>query len=303
MSPPTAVKATIISDHPQTYEDEHVHAVYDEIAPHFSSTRYKPWPIIARFIASLPTGWVGLDSGTGNGKYLPLPLNRPGDIWTIGVDRSRNLLSIARKAGEGDVTREVVWGDVLGRPWRDGAFDYAISIATIHHLSTAERRKAAVQRIIQSISPSHGRALIYVWAIEQDDLSKRSIPSDQTAALTDSTGQDVFVPWVLTSPAPKVGPKVKPRRRKQNQQLETPTPETSQEDVARESQQRVFNRYYHMFAKGELTALVHDAARGLALEVGPEPVGSEEKRRGLHIVEDGWERSNYYVEFKCWECT
>ena len=131
----------------------------------------QPWPIIARFIASLSTGWIGLDSGTGNGKYLPLPLERPGAIWTIGLDRSRNLLEIARKAGEGDVTREVVWGNVLDYPWRDGAFvramwlsnshfilmlfglqDYAISIATIHHLSTVARRKVAVQvcsRMIQ----------------------------------------------------------------------------------------------------------------------------------------------------------
>lgn len=36
------VKPTQVSvDDPQTYEDVHVHAVYDEIAPHFSNTRYK----------------------------------------------------------------------------------------------------------------------------------------------------------------------------------------------------------------------------------------------------------------------
>ena len=65
---------------------------------------------------------MGLDSGTGNGKYLPLPLDRPGSVWTIGLDRSRNLLQIARTAGGNGTIREVVWGDVLGRPWRDGAF-------------------------------------------------------------------------------------------------------------------------------------------------------------------------------------
>lgn len=37
-----AVTATVVDDaDPQNYENEHVHAVYDEIAPHFSSTRYK----------------------------------------------------------------------------------------------------------------------------------------------------------------------------------------------------------------------------------------------------------------------
>ena len=68
------------------------------------------------------TGWIGLDSGTGNGKYLPLPLDRPGDIWTIGLDRSRNLLEIARKAGRSDFTREVLVGNVLDNPWRPAVF-------------------------------------------------------------------------------------------------------------------------------------------------------------------------------------
>lgn len=30
-----------VTEDPQAYEDTHVHAVYDQIAPHFSSTRYK----------------------------------------------------------------------------------------------------------------------------------------------------------------------------------------------------------------------------------------------------------------------
>lgn len=132
-----------------------------------SRSVWQPWPIIAAFLASLPTGFVGVDLGTGNGKYLPLPLERPGNVWTVGLDRSRNLLQIAKHAGERE--REVVWGDVLDGPWRAGAFvstllishvpsrvlrlrshstflqDYAISIATIHHLATPERRRAAVK--------------------------------------------------------------------------------------------------------------------------------------------------------------
>lgn len=144
---PKTVKTVQITDDPQTHEAQHVHEIYDQIASHFSSTRYKvskhppitlmalieymfsekPWPIIAQFISTLPTGSVGLDSGTGNGKYLPLPHDRPpGSIWTIGLDRSRNLLEIARSAGEDPQarkgTREVVWGDVTDNGWREGAF-------------------------------------------------------------------------------------------------------------------------------------------------------------------------------------
>ncbi|KAI0341573.1 S-adenosyl-L-methionine-dependent methyltransferase [Trametopsis cervina] len=281
-----AVTATVVDGaDPQNYEDEHVHAVYDQIAPHFSSTRYKPWPIIAQFLSSLPTGWVGLDSGTGNGKYLPLPSDRPGSVWTVGLDRSRNLLKIAQTAGGNGILREVVWGDVLGRSWRDGAFDYAISIATIHHLATWERRKAAVQILIQAVSPSHGRALIYVWAIEQDDLSKRNIPQGEPSHIG---GQDVFVPWVVAQGQLKQKPSSgdPPLEAPKKAQDNSPSP--------------VFKRYYHMFAKGELTQLVQEAATDMALAVGPDT--GEKAGSGIEIVQDGWERSNYYVELRRWEC-
>ncbi|KAH9901001.1 S-adenosyl-L-methionine-dependent methyltransferase [Cubamyces lactineus] len=303
------VKATTVSaGDPQAYEDAHVHAVYDEIAPHFSSTRYKPWPIIAAFLSSLPPGAVGVDLGTGNGKYLPLPADRPGSVWTVGLDRSRNLLEIARRAG--GALREVVWGDVLGRPWRIGAFDYAISIATIHHLATPARRKAAVKRLLECISPSHGRALIYVWAIEQDELSKRSIPVDAGSPLPPQPdargtpspspsaeggkGQDVFVPWVLAQPQE---PKPKGRRKGklgERSAGEATPPSEAQSDA---TTPKVFDRYYHMFAKGELNELVTEAAVEMGLRVGEPGLAGE----GVQIVQDGWERSNYYVELRRWK--
>lgn len=278
---PKAVAAAVVDEDPQTYEDKNVHAIYDEIASHFSSTRYKPWPIISAFMSSISTGWIGLDAGTGNGKYLPLPLDRPNDIFTIGLDRSINLLQIARNAGESGVRREVVWGDVLGHGWRPGVFDYAISIATIHHLATHERRRHAVKKLLESVSPQHGRILIYVWAIEQDELSKRQIPTGND----DSTqkGKDVVVPWVLAEP-------IGPAQRGGSEVL---------------GEQRVFHRYYHMFAKGELSGLVHDAATDLSMYVGEQSTLTELNQshpaRGVEIVQDSWERSNYYVELRCWK--
>ncbi|KAJ7582868.1 S-adenosyl-L-methionine-dependent methyltransferase [Mycena floridula] len=255
-----AVKtAPVVDENPQSYEETHVHKVYDEIAAHFSSTRYKPWPIIAQFLSDLPTGWVGIDSGCGNGKYLPLPTGRPGALWTVGLDRSRNLLQIARNAGE--VIREVIWGDVLDHCWREGAFDYAISIATIHHLATSERRKLAIQRLLQAVSKTHGRVLVYVWAVEQDELSKRAIPSTATA-----DGQDVFIPWVL-----------------------------SKADI---EEPQVLNRYYHMFSHGELGRIASEAAAELGLHIGP--ANDWSPGTGVEIVQAGWERSNYFVELRRW---
>lgn len=80
----------------------------------------QPWPVVSAFLSSIPAGWVGMDSGTGNGKYLPVPVDRPGEIWTIGLDRSANLLKFARCAG--GTNREVVLGDALYSCGRSGAF-------------------------------------------------------------------------------------------------------------------------------------------------------------------------------------
>ena len=116
------------------------------------------------------------------------------------------------------------------------------------------------------MSASHGRILIYVWAIEQDQLSKRSIPEAENSVVS---GTDVFVPWVLST------------------------------DSGDERSQ-VFQRYYHMFSDGELQNLVRDAAGELGLCVGnrEDAFGRES---GVQIVQNGWERSNYYIELWRWK--
>ncbi|GIZ36655.1 hypothetical protein CKM354_000012400 [Cercospora kikuchii] len=166
------------NQHGESYEEEHVHTVYEQIASHFSSTRYKPWPIIERFLKSLPSGSIGLDIGCGNGKYLAV---NP-EIFIIGSDRSANLISIARQ----HQPHSVCISDILSLPHQPKYFDFAISIAVIHHLSTPERRIEAVQAILETLRPG-GQALLYCWALEQDG-SRRG--------WKEGMDQDVMVPWV-----------------------------------------------------------------------------------------------------------
>jgi tRNA (uracil-5-)-methyltransferase TRM9 len=76
----------------EAYEEKNVHEVYQQIANHFSATRYKvsppaytshviawqynsvdnwqPWPVVERFLLEQKPGTIGLDVGCGNGKYL-----------------------------------------------------------------------------------------------------------------------------------------------------------------------------------------------------------------------------------------
>ena len=95
----------------EAYEQQNVHEVYQQIADHFSSTRYKvcrvylcgyrllrqphlvlrltnklnvqPWPIVERFLKDLAPGAIGLDVGCGNGKYL----TANQDVFIIASDR------------------------------------------------------------------------------------------------------------------------------------------------------------------------------------------------------------------------
>ena len=64
--------------------------------------------------------------------------------------------------------------------------------------------------------------------------------------------------------------------------------------------ERIYNRYYHMFGKGELRELVVKAAEELDISVtdGRQIVDGKAARTALDIVKDDWERSNYYLEFR-----
>ena len=104
-------------------------------------------------------------------------------------------------------------------------FDFAISIAVIHHLSSPSRRVQAIEEILALLrSPPAGapkatnkigRALIYVWALEQKTSRRGWDTGDE---------QDVMVPWI-TKEKSHVG---------QGEEVKT------------------FNRFYHLYRSGEL---------------------------------------------------
>uniref|UniRef100_A0A3B5ASM3 tRNA (carboxymethyluridine(34)-5-O)-methyltransferase n=1 Tax=Stegastes partitus TaxID=144197 RepID=A0A3B5ASM3_9TELE len=145
-------------------EEEYVHRVYDAIAPHFSSTRHSPWPRVCHFLTLLPPGSALADVGCGNGKYLGV---NP-DVIAVGCDRSSALVQICAERGF-----HAFVSDALSVPLRTESCDACISIAVIHHFSTQERRLAAVRELVRLLKPG-GRALIYVWAFEQEYNKQKS---------------------------------------------------------------------------------------------------------------------------------
>ncbi|KAK1639485.1 S-adenosyl-L-methionine-dependent methyltransferase, partial [Colletotrichum phormii] len=231
------------------YESRHVHTVYEAIAPHFSSTRYKPWPLVASFLLSLPPGSVGLDAGCGNGKYIGV---NPS-LFIVASDRSANLVSLARSYQPPHFDDAAA--DSLALPYRPSAFDFAISIAVIHHMSTRERRRAAVAALLAAVRPGTGKALVMVWALEQGN-SRRGW--DAGAA------QDQLVSWVTK------GKKEKPEGKVQGQGQEQ-----AQAAAAEPAKDETFQRYYHLYREGELEEDV--------VEVGG------------RVLESGYERDNWWA--------
>ncbi|KAL8789384.1 MAG: hypothetical protein Q9195_006857 [Heterodermia aff. obscurata] len=237
--------ASMTSD--EEFERSHVHEVYDQIAPHFSSTRYKltlvkPWPIVERFLLGLSDGSVGLDVGCGNGKYLTVNPN----IFVVASDRSEKLVRIAQQ----HQPHTSIVADTLSLPHSPSSLDFAISIAVVHHLSTSARRGQAIAAILEVLRPppSHGhsagvdvnragKALIYVWALEQKHSRRGWDEGDD---------QDVMVPWVM----------------KQN-------------NAANGASEKTFNRYYHLYRRGELEEDIQAA--------------------GGEVVESGYEKDNWWA--------
>lgn len=177
-----------------------------------------------------------------------------------------------------------VRADICDVPFRPGLFDFAISVAAIHHLSTPARREAAVRALLRSLGS--GRFFIYVWAWEQGPESKRKMGSRAGGEVV----QDVMVPWVVKpGPGKKKGGKGGRggRGRKEGEDGEG---EVKAEKDEEEDKDKVYHRYYHLFVEGELRALVEAAGRSEGYAVG------EAGGKFLRVVSEGWEADNWWIE-------
>lgn len=208
---------------PKLKESEFVHDVYNEIAQHFSQTRYKPWPIVAEFLNTRSDLSFGVDVGCGNGKYLSV--NKK--VFILGSDYSTGLIDQAKTLHDNEECNDIIVADGMNLPHNKNTFDFAISIAVIHHFADEKRRIDAIVEILRVLKTG-GQALIYCWALEQEK-SRRGYHEGME--------QDILVPWVLTKKGKKCEVKEK---------LEEKCQETPQEKPD------VKMRFYHLYKKGEL---------------------------------------------------
>lgn len=207
------------------YESAHVHSVYDCIAPHFSATRYAPWPRVTTFLRALPAGSLVADVGCGNGKHLSAGAASANGLFLVGDDRCAPLVSVAARASP--ERADALVADALAQPFRSGVFDAVVNIAVVHHLATRARRVAAWAESVRLLRPG-GRALLYVWAIERHPEARRG-RAGKSMLSRRFEEQDMLVPWHM-------------RRRKEGATSERVLGDTEE----------VLMRYYHVYAEGEL---------------------------------------------------
>jgi hypothetical protein len=170
------------------------------------------------------------------------------------------------------------------------AFDATLCIAVFHHLASLDRRigkltcrlsactcsastssasavSIALLRELLRITRVGCEIMIQAWAYEQDESSRWNFqaPSNTASSSSCSSGcgsstQDVLVPWKLPP-------------RFFLDKSSSSNPDASAEEQSQES--HVYQRFCHVFRKGELEDLASSCP-------------------GARIMESGWDRGNWF---------
>jgi SAM-dependent methyltransferase len=135
--------------------------VFERIAPGWYNFRHRS--IFMEELEALAERWQRgklLNLGCAHGPDF-VPFRQGFELY--GIDFSREMLKAAREyARKFEVGVGLVEADVGCLPFVDQAFDWAISVATYHHLQGRQAQEAALGELRRVLKPG-GEALITVW--------------------------------------------------------------------------------------------------------------------------------------------
>jgi tRNA (uracil-5-)-methyltransferase TRM9 len=154
--------------------------IYDHFALHFNETRKAIWSNVKKFLDNIPKYSLIADIGCGNGKYTCYRQ----DIFVIANDICVPLLNTIDK-NSNIYSHDCCIADGLYLPYKNKSFQYAISIAVLHHISDNESRLKFIKNIINILEPG-GKLLFTVWAQEQT-IKKKWI---------NKGNGDYLIPWL-----------------------------------------------------------------------------------------------------------
>jgi len=135
--------------------------VFNQIAPGWYNFRH--WSIFRSELETLARRWQRgrlLNFGCAHGPDF-LPFIRSFELY--GIDFSAQMLRFARKyAQKFNFAVDLSLADVSYLPYPDKTFDWAISVATYHHIKGEEKKRAALSELRRVLKPG-GEAFITVW--------------------------------------------------------------------------------------------------------------------------------------------
>ncbi len=135
--------------------------IFNQIAPGWYSFRH--WSIFQRELEALAQRWQRgrlLNLGCAHGPDF-LPFKEGFELY--GLDFSLKMLEFARKyEAKFNLHINLLLSDVTCLPFTDQTFDWAIAVATYHHIKGGESRKLALEELRRVLKPG-GEAFITVW--------------------------------------------------------------------------------------------------------------------------------------------
>ena len=135
--------------------------VFDEIAESWYRVRH--WPLLRDELDALAARWQSgklLNIGCGHGSDF---LSFGQGFELCGMDSSRAMLKQAtRYSTKFRFYVNLVGSDALLLPFPDNTFDWAISVATYHHIKGGEEREKAFVELKRVLKPE-GEAFLTVW--------------------------------------------------------------------------------------------------------------------------------------------
>ena len=161
--------------------------LYDAVAPHYDDAipahvnqHYRDKRVDA-VRSVLPGGGTVLDVGCGTGAFAGA-LHQAG-YQTFGIDASLGMLTEARRHRRALVA--VGRGEAL--PFRNGAFDLAITIATLHHITDPNLIAKTLAGMVRVVRPG---GVVVAW----DHNPKNPYWPYLMKRLPQDTGEERLVP-------------------------------------------------------------------------------------------------------------
>ncbi len=153
--------------------------IFDQLAPSWYNFRH--WSIFRKELESLAQRWQNgrlLNIGCAHGPDF-LPFTQSFEL--CGIDFSTEMLKLAQRyAQKFNFAVNLSLADVISLPHADETFDWAISVATYHHIKYPEERQKAFYELWRILRPG-GEAFITVWNHWQPRFWIK--------------GKEVVVPW------------------------------------------------------------------------------------------------------------